>query len=146
MVMIMKTLNYNPMDKSTHGYDMLNDANVILVYGHPYSCGDCWEDCWTFCKLPDKSECDANGIPLARGIFGNMLIQMKIGKVKEIYGINCDNKTLTGIRNFISYYTSICSIENIRKCYSDAKPKFEDFDELSLSKVLEPIAIFKIVR
>lgn len=144
--MVMKTLNYNPMDKTTWGYDMLDDVNVILVYGQPYSYGDCWEDCWKFCKLPDKSECDDNGIPLSRGIFGNMLIQMKIGKVKEIYGANCDNKTLTGIRRIISYYTSIISSDDIRKCYSDFKPKFNIIDGLSLSKVLEPIAIFRIVR
>lgn len=144
--MVMKTLNYKPMDKSTWGYDMLDNANVLIVYGHPYYCGDCWEDCWKFCKLPDKSECDANGNPLSSGIFGNMLIQMEIGNVKEIYGVNCDDKNLAGIRRIISYYTSISNSDYIRKCYSDVEPKFEVFDNLSLSKVLEPIAVFRIVR
>ena len=60
--MIMKTLNYNPMDKTTWGYDLLDNVNTLFVLGHPYS-NLCYE-CWKTCKLPDKNECDDNGNPL----------------------------------------------------------------------------------
>ena len=76
--MIMKTLNYNPMDKST------------------------WD-----------------GKPLAEGIFGNMLIQMKLGKVEKIYGVNCCNNSCNN------------SCNNIK-----------DIDDYILSS----IAVFRIVR
>ena len=102
---IMKTLNYTPMDKSTWGYDMLDKVNTLFVYGHPYS--NTCENCWKSCKLPDKKECDDNGNHLANGIYGNMLIQMKLGNVEKIYGTNCyndigniDEEVLQGIAVF----------------------------------------------
>lgn len=94
-MIFMKTLNYNPMDKNTWGYDMLDKVNTLFVFGHPYS--DTCENCWKMCKLPDNSVCDDNGNSLANGIFGNMVIQMKIGNVEKIYGVNCYNKDIGNI-------------------------------------------------
>lgn len=99
MVMIMKTLNYNPMDKTTWGYDMLDKVNTLFVFGHPYS-NLCYE-CWKTCKLPDKNECDDNGNPLAEGIFGNILVQMKLGNVEKIYGVNCYNKNIENMDEYV---------------------------------------------
>lgn len=93
--MVMKTLNYNPMDKTTWGYDMLDKVNTLFVFGYPYS-NLCYE-CWKTCKLPDKNECDGNGNPLYKGIFGNILVQMKLGNVEKIYGVNCYNKDIGNI-------------------------------------------------
>lgn len=93
--MIMKTLNYNPMDKTTWGYDMLDKVNTLFVFGYPYS-NLCYE-CWKCCKLPDKNVRDDNGNPLYKGIFGNMLTQMKLGNVEKIYGVNCYNNDIGNI-------------------------------------------------
>lgn len=97
--MVMKTLNYNPMDKTTWGYDLLDKVNTLFVFGHPYS-NLCYE-CWKSYKLPDKNECDDNGIPLAKGIFGNILVQMKLGNVEKIYGANCYNKDIGNIDEYV---------------------------------------------
>ena len=107
MVMIMKTLNYNPMDKTTWGYDLLDKVNTLFVFGHPYS-NFCYE-CWKSCKLPDKSVCDDNGNPLAEGILGNMLVQMKLGNVEKIYGVNCYNN----IENVDDYILSSIAVFKI---------------------------------